>query len=312
MKITQQQSFAIEQKSQQLGFSLFGVSKAGFLEEEAPRLEAFLKQELHGDMAWLANNFDKRTDPTLLVDGAKSIISLGFEYLPELPQPQDDTYKISKYAYGKDYHKVIKKKLIELLHFIQQEIGDITGRAFVDSAPVMEKAWAQKSGLGWMGKNTLIINRKKGSQFFLAELILDIEIEQTGPAKDLCKTCNLCVTACPTDALNTPYQLDAKKCISYLTIELKNEIPNEFKGKMEDWIFGCDICQDVCPWTRNSKPTLEPAFNRYLPWKGFNKRDWQEITDEVFLQVFAGTPVMRAKASGLRKNIEFIYTKIKA
>ena len=309
MKITQQQSFAIEQKSQQLGFSLFGVSKAGFLEEEAPRLEAFLKQELHGDMAWLANNFDKRTDPTLLVDGAKSIISLGFEYLPELPQPQDDTYKISKYAYGKDYHKVIKKKLIELLHFIQQEIGDITGRAFVDSAPVMEKAWAQKSGLGWMGKNTLIINRKKGSQFFLAELILDIEIEQTGPAKDLCKTCNLCVTACPTDALNTPYQLDAKKCISYLTIELKNEIPNEFKGKMEDWIFGCDICQDVCPWTRNSKPTLEPAFNRYLPWKGFNKRDWQEITDEVFLQVFAGTPVMRAKASGLRKNIEFIYTK---
>ena len=312
MKITQQQSFAIEQKSQQLGFSLFGVSKAGFLEEEAPRLEAFLKQELHGDMAWLANNFDKRTDPTLLVDGAKSIISLGFEYLPELPQPQDDTYKISKYAYGKDYHKVIKKKLIELLHFIQQEIGDITGRAFVDSAPVMEKAWAQKSGLGWMGKNTLIINRKKGSQFFLAELILDIEIEQTGPAKDLCKTCNLCVTACPTDALNTPYQLDAKKCISYLTIELKNEIPNEFKGKMEDWIFGCDICQDVCPWTRNSKPTLEPAFNRYVPWKGFNKRDWQEITDEVFLQVFAGTPVMRAKASGLRKNIEFIYTKIKA
>lgn len=306
MKLTQQQSFAIEQKSQELGFSLFGVSKAEFLEHEAPRLESFLKNESHGDMAWLANNFDKRTDPTLLVEGAKSVISLGFEYLPALPMPQDDTYKISKYAYGKDYHKVIKKKLIELLHFIEVEIGEVSGRAFVDSAPVMEKAWAQKSGLGWMGKNTLILNRKKGSQFFLAELILDIELDQTGPVKDLCRTCNLCVEACPTDALNTPYQLDAKKCISYLTIELKNEIPSEFKGKMEDWIFGCDICQDVCPWTKNAAPTLEPAFNRHVAWKDFTKRDWQEITEDVFLKVFAGTPVMRAKAAGLRKNIAFL------
>ncbi|MFT6322667.1 MAG: epoxyqueuosine reductase [Halieaceae bacterium] len=306
MKLTHQQSFAIEQKSQTLGFSLFGVSKAEFLEQEAPRLESFLKKVSHGDMAWLANNFDKRTDPTLLVDGAKSVISLGFEYLPALPLPQDDTYKISKYAYGKDYHKVIKKKLIELLHFIQEEIGDVSGRAFVDSAPVMEKAWAQRSGLGWLGKNTLILNRKKGSQFFLAELILDIELDQTGPVKDLCRTCNLCVEACPTDALNTPYQIDAKKCISYLTIELKNEIPTEFKGKMADWIFGCDICQDVCPWTKNAQPTLEPAFNRHVAWKDFTKRDWQEITEDVFLKVFAGTPVMRAKASGLKKNIGFI------
>lgn len=306
MKINAQQALAIQQKSEELGFSLFGVSKAQFLEEEAPRLESFLNKNHHGEMAWLANNFDKRVDPTQLVEGAKTVISLGLEYLPALPQPQDDTYKISKYAYGKDYHKVIKKKLIELLHYIQQEIGEVNGRAFVDSAPVMEKAWAQRSGLGWMGKNTLILNRKKGSQFFLAELIVDIELEETGPVKDLCRTCNLCVEACPTDALNTPYQLDATKCISYLTIELKNEIPQEFKGQMEDWIFGCDICQDVCPWTKNAMPTLEPSFNRYVAWKDYTKKDWEEITEDVFLKVFAGTPVMRSKIRGLKKNIEFL------
>ena len=306
MKLNPQHGLAIQQKSEELGFSLFGVSKAQFLEKEAPRLESFLKNNGHGEMGWLANHFDKRTDPTLLVDGAKTVISLGLEYLPALPQPQDHTYKISKYAYGKDYHKVIKKKLIELLHFIQAEIGEVNGRAFVDSAPVMEKAWAQRSGLGWMGKNTLILNRKKGSQFFLAELIIDLELEETGPVKDLCRTCNLCVEACPTDALHTPYQIDAKKCISYLTIELKNEIPSEFKGQMEDWIFGCDICQDVCPWTKNAQPTVESAFNRYVGWKDYSKRDWQEITEEVFMKVFAGTPVMRAKITGLKKNIDFL------
>ena len=306
MKINAQQALAIQQKSEELGFSLFGVSKVQFLEEEAPRLESFLNKNHHGEMAWLANNFDKRVDPSVLVEGAKTVISLGLEYLPALPQPQDDTYKISKYAYGKDYHKVIKKKLIELLHYIQQEIGEVNGRAFVDSAPVMEKAWAQRSGIGWMGKNTLILNRKKGSQFFLAELIVDIELEETGPVKDLCRTCNLCVEACPTDALNTPYQLDATKCISYLTIELKNEIPQEFKGQMEDWIFGCDICQDVCPWTKNAMPTLEPSFNRYVAWKDYTQKDWEEITEDVFLKVFAGTPVMRAKVEGLKKNIAFL------
>ena len=306
MILTASQSLQIEQKAQQLGFSLFGVSKAGFLEKQAPVLENWLNQNSHGEMAWMANHFDKRTDPTKLVEGAKTVISLGFEYLPALPQTIDDTYKISKYAFGKDYHKVLKKKLIELLHFIQDEIGEVSGRAFVDSAPVMEKAWAQKSGLGWVGKNTLILNRKKGSQFFLSELIIDVEMEETHPVKDLCKTCNLCVEACPTDALNSPYLLDAKKCISYLTIELKDQIPSEFNGKMDDWIFGCDICQDVCPWTKNAIPTPEPAFNRYLGWKGFDKRDWQEITDEIFLKVFAGTPVMRAKYAGLKKNIGFV------
>lgn len=306
MIISSEQRFAIEQYAYKLGFSLFGSSKAQFLEGDARFLESFLNQNHHGEMAWLANHFDKRTDPTKLVEGAKTVISLGFEYLPEIPQPIDDTYKISKYAYGKDYHKVIKKKLIELLHFIQQEIGAVDGRAFVDSAPVMEKAWAAKSGLGWIGKNTLLLNRKKGSQFFLAELILDLEVEETTPVKDLCKTCNLCVEACPTDALHAPYQLEATKCISYLTIELKNEIPNEFKGKMADWIFGCDICQDVCPWTKNALPTTEPSFNRYVPWKDFSKRDWQEITEDVFLKVFAGTPVMRTKIKGLKRNINFI------
>ena len=306
MILTAEQTLKIEQESQRLGFSLFGVAKAEFLEKEARFLEGWLNANTHGEMQWMANHFDKRTNPTLLVDDAKTVISLGMEYLPVLPQAVDDTYKISKYAYGKDYHKVIKKKLIELLHFIQKEVGDVHGRAFVDSAPVLEKAWAAKSGLGWVGKNTLILNRKKGSQFFLAELILDLELAPTTEVKDLCKTCNLCVESCPTDALHTPYQIDAKKCISYLTIELKDQISNEFKGQMEDWVFGCDICQDVCPWTKNALPSVEPAFNRYNGWKDFSKRDWEEITEEVFVKVFAGTPVMRAKYAGLKKNIGFI------
>jgi len=306
MILTSVQSLKIENEAYRLGFSLLGVSKAGFLDKEARFLTQWLNQNHHGEMAWMANHFDKRTDPTKLVEEAKTIISLGFEYLPEIPQAVDDTFKISKYAYGKDYHKVIKKKLIELLHFIQQEIGEVSGRAFVDSAPVMEKAWAAKSGLGWIGKNTLILNRKKGSQFFLSELILDLEMEETPSVKDLCKTCNLCVEACPTDALHTPYQLDAKKCISYLTIELKEQIPNEFKGQMEDWIFGCDICQDVCPWTKNATPTKEPAFNRFNGWKDFSKSDWQEITEDVFIKVFAGTPVIRTKHKGLKRNINFV------
>jgi len=306
MILTAAQSLKIKQESNRLGFSLFGVSKAGFLEEEAPRLESFLNKNHYGEMAWLANHFDKRIDPTKLVEGAKTVISLGFEYLPAIPQAVDNTYKISKYAYGKDYHKVIKKKLIELLHFIQQEIGEVSGRAFVDSAPVLEKAWAAKSGLGWIGKNTLVLNRKKGSQFFLSELILDIEMEETLPVKDLCKTCNLCVESCPTNALNTQYQLDATKCISYLTIELKSQIPNDFLLQMENWVFGCDICQDVCPWTKNALPTQEPSFNRFNAWKDFSKRDWEEMTEDVFLKVFAGTPVMRAKYKGLKRNIDFI------
>ena len=306
MILTSVQSLKIENEAYRLGFSLLGVSKAGFLDKEARFLTQWLNQNHHGEMAWMANHFDKRTDPTKLVEEAKTIISLGFEYLPEIPQAVDDTFKISKYAYGKDYHKVIKKKLIELLHFIQEEIGEVSGRAFVDSAPVMEKAWAAKSGLGWIGKNTLILNRKKGSQFFLSELILDLEMEETPPVKDLCKTCNLCVEACPTDALHTPYQLDAKKCISYLTIELKEQIPNEFKGQMEDWIFGCDICQDICPWTKNATPTKEPAFNRFNGWKDFSKSDWQEITEDVFIKVFAGTPVIRTKHKGLKRNINFV------
>lgn len=295
----------IQAKAQELGFSLFGVSKAEQLEDEARFLEGWLKNNNHGEMDWMGNYFDKRTNPALLVPGAKSVLSLGFEYLPALPAPQDDTYKISKYAYGKDYHKVVKKKLIELMHFIQTEIGQIDARAFVDSAPVMEKVWAAKSGLGWIGKNTLLLNKKKGSFFFLAEIISDLEWEYDGVVKDFCKTCNLCVEACPTDALSTPYQLEAKKCISYLTIELKNEIPAEFSGQTADWIFGCDICQDVCPWTRNSSPTLEPSFNRHNLWKDFTKNDWEELTEDTFKVLFAGTPVNRTKYKGLKRNINF-------
>ena len=305
MILTASQQVAIEQEAYRLGFSLFGASKAGFLEKEARFLESWLHSNAQGEMSWMANHFDKRTNPTKLVEGSKTVISLGYEYLPALPLPSDNTYKISGYAQGKDYHKVVKKKLIELLQFIQTEIGDVSGRAFVDSAPVMEKAWAARSGLGWIGKNTLLLNRKRGSQMFLAELILDLEMHPTLPVKDLCKTCNLCVEACPTDALNTPYQLDAKKCISYLTIELKNDIPSEFQGKMADWIFGCDICQEVCPWTRNAIPSLEPDFNRYVGWKDFSKKDWEEITEEVFTKVFAGSPVMRTKYKGLKRNIKF-------
>ena len=295
----------IEQEARRLGFSLFGVSKAGFLEKEAHFLTNWLNENSHGEMGWMEGHFDKRVDPTKLVPGAKTVISLGFDYTPEIPQTHDDTFKISKYAYGKDYHKVLKKKLIELLHFIEAQFGAVDGRAFVDSAPVMEKAWAAKSGLGWIGKNTLLLNRKRGSQVFLSELILDMELPVSGPVKDLCKSCNLCVESCPTDALSTPYQLDAKKCISYLTIELKNEIPSEFQGKMADWVFGCDICQDVCPWVKNSQTSVEPQFNRYVGWKGFSKKDWLDITEEVFQSVFAGTPVMRTKYKGLKRNIDF-------
>jgi epoxyqueuosine reductase len=304
--ITAAQKAVIQAKAAELGFSLFGVSKAEQLTAEADFLSDWLKQDHHGEMEWMANHFDKRTNPSLLVPGAKSVLSLGFEYLPALPAPQDDTYKVSKYAYGKDYHKVVKKKLIELMHFMQAEIGELDARAFVDSAPVMEKVWAAKSGLGWIGKNTLLLNKKKGSFFFLAEIISDLEWEYDEVVKDYCKTCNKCVEACPTGALDTPYQLEAKKCISYLTIELRNEIPVEFSTQMADWIFGCDICQDVCPWTRNAIPTLEPAFNRHNLWKDYSKSDWEELSEDAFKIIFAGTPVNRTKYKGLKRNINFL------
>lgn len=284
-----------------------GFSRAEFLEEEAPRLEEWLNKNHHGKMGYMENHFDKRLDPRLLVDGSKSVISLALNYFPNETQIDKDVPKISKYAYGKDYHHVIKDKLKELLAFIREEIGEVDGRAFVDSAPVLDKAWAKKSGLGWIGKNSNLINKKSGSFFFLAELIIDLELEYDGPIKDYCGTCTACIDECPTEAIIEPYKVDGSKCISYLTIELKDEIlPKEFKGKMENWAFGCDICQDVCPWNRFSKPHNEPLFNPHPDLLHLTKNDWQDLTKEVFQELFRKSAVKRTKFEGLKRNIKFL------
>ena len=297
----------IKRKAQDLGFFYCGVSKADFLEEQAPRLEKWLSSGMHGKMDYMEQNIDKRLDPRLLVNNAKSIVSLLLNYYN--PEKQTDTTapKISQYAYGKDYHFVIKDKLKELFQFIHDEIGEVGGRVFVDSAPVMDKVWAEKSGLGWIGKNTNLIHPKEGSFFFIAELILDLELTPDGPLKDYCGTCTKCIDECPTDALIEPYVIDAKKCISYLTIELKDEIiPAEFKGKMNSWMFGCDVCQDVCPWNRFAKKHNEPSFNPHQKLLKMNKVDWQDLTEEVYQEIFKKSAVKRTKISGLRRNINFI------
>ncbi|MBC8112567.1 MAG: tRNA epoxyqueuosine(34) reductase QueG [Verrucomicrobia bacterium] len=302
LTLTQQ----VKQKAAQLGFDFCGVAKADFLETEAPRLENWLNQHMHGSMAYMANHFDKRLDPRKLVLGAESVISLLYNYFPEKEIPSDDTYKISKYAYGTDYHIVIKEKLKELLFFMQTEIGDIHGRAFVDSAPVMDKAWAAKAGLGWVGKHSNLLNRQMGSFFFIAELIVDVKLDYDSPTKDYCGTCTRCIDACPTDAIVEPYVVDGSKCISYFTIELKEQIPADVKGKFENWIFGCDICQDVCPWNRFSKPHQEPQFNPSPELQPMKKQDWEEITAEVFEVIFKNSAVKRTKYAGLKRNIDFV------
>lgn len=295
----------IKQKAKELGFEDIGISKAEFLEEDAPRLEDWLNQNHHGEMAYMANHFDKRLDPTKLVAGAKSVISLSYNYFTE-EKRLAASYKISKYAYGRDYHKVIKKKLTKLLAYIQEEIGEVSGRAFVDSAPVMERAWARNSGIAWQGKNAMMLTKGKGSYHFLSELIIDLDLIADGPVKDYCGTCTKCIDACPTGALYAPQQVDGSKCISYFTIELKNEIPKEYQGKMEDWIFGCDICQDVCPINARAKQHQEPDFKPKTDFLSFSKKEWQEITEEVFEKVFNGSPVRRTKFKGLRRNIDFL------
>jgi epoxyqueuosine reductase len=282
-----------------------GISKAGFLEEEAPRLEAYLKNNFNGQMQYLEKNFDKRLDPTLLVDGAKSVVSLLLNYYPEKEQ-MADTYKISKYAYGQDYHFVIKEKIKELLHSIQTEIGEVSGRAFVDSAPVLDKAWAAKSGLGWMGKSTNLITQKVGSFYFIAELIIDLELQYDYATTDHCGSCTACIDACPTEAIVAPYIVDGSKCISYFTIELKEAIPTEIKGKLDDWVFGCDVCQDVCPWNRFSKAHKEPLFNPHPELLSITKKEWQDITAETFAKVFKDSAVKRTKLGGLERNIKFV------
>ncbi len=289
-----------------LGFSFCGISKAEFLEEEAPRLENWLKQNLHGKMQYMENHFDKRLNPTVLVEGSKSVISLMYNYFPQ-QQQKEDSYKISKYAYGEDYHHVIKEKLKQLVQFITVEIGEINARVFTDSAPILDRAWAKKSGLGWIGKNSMLIHPKQGSFFFLAEIILDVEFDYDTPIKDYCGTCNACVEACPTEAILPNKVVDGSKCISYFTIELKDAIlPNEVKGKFNDWMFGCDICQDVCPWNRFSTPTNELLFSPNQTLLNYSKKEWRELTKEIFNELFKKSAVKRTKFEGLKRNIRFL------
>ncbi len=298
----------IKKIANELGFSFCGISKAEFLEDEAPKLEAWLRLGYQGKMSYLENHFDKRLDPTKLVPGAKSVVSLLYNYYPETIYQVEDKPKLAKYAYGQDYHFLIKDKLKKFIHFIQQKIGEVDGRIFVDSAPVHERALAAKSGLGWIGKNSLLLNKKMGSFFFLAELIIDVELEPDTPIKDYCGSCTACIDACPTDAITQPYVVDGSRCISYLTIELKDAIPTEFEGKMEGWAFGCDICQDVCPWNRHAKPHQTDKLNPQ-GWESFSNAEWNEMTKEVFQKVFKKSAVKRTKFEGLKRNIQYIKQK---
>ncbi len=342
------------------GFMGAGIARAEHMEEEATRLEQWLSKGYHGEMAYMANHFDMRVDPTKLVPGAKSVISLLYNYYPQQDQSppskggggvivgipdarladtrqgnlydedslliancsllteanassdaakpaEEERFKISRYAYGEDYHKVVRRKLKALVTDLKKEIGDFNARVFVDSAPVMERDWAKRSGQGWIGKNTLLINPKKGSYFFLAEIILDVDLEYDHPMRDHCGTCTRCIDACPTEAISPEgYILDGSKCISYLTIELKSAIPDEFKGKMDNWIYGCDICQEVCPWNRFSTPHQEPAFEMSDQFREMKREDWLEITEEIFNELFSKSAVKRAGLEGLNRNIRYL------
>ncbi len=292
----------IKAKAQSFGFAFCGISEAGFLEEDAPRLEAWLNANQHGEMAYMANHFDKRLDPRKLVDGCQTVVSLVYNYFPAAEIAVQD-FKISKYAYGEDYHRVIKDKMQALWDALQNEIGEFSGRMFVDSAPVLEKAWAKKSGLGWIGKNANLIIPQKGSFYFLAELLIDVKASPDGPIKDFCGTCTRCIDACPTEAI-TPYVVDGSKCISYFTIELKDQMPANLNSDFENWIFGCDICQDVCPWNRFSKPHNEPRFEMKL-----QELDWEGMSEEVFQTLFQYSAIKRTKLKGIQRNIDYVKKK---
>lgn len=296
----------IKETAKQLGFTNVGIAKAEFLDNEAPKLEEWLKRNYQGEMRYMENHFDMRLDPRKLVDNAKSVVSLSYNYYTEKKQ-NEESFKISKYAFGEDYHHVVKEKLKILLQRIQQEIGAVHGRCFVDSAPVLERAWATKSGIGWIGKHSLLINKNQGSFFFLAELIIDVELDYDAPfATDHCGTCTACIDACPTDAIVENKVVDGSKCISYFTIELKDAIPTAYKNQFQDWMFGCDICQDVCPWNRFSKPHTEPKFEPNSKLLSMNKKEWKEITEDVFHELFKKSAVTRTKYEGLKKNIQFL------
>ena len=298
----------IKSEALSVGFLSCGISKAEFLSEEATKLENWLKSGFNGEMSYMERNFDKRLDPRLLVPGCKSVISLLFNYYTKKKPKKDHEPKISSYAYGKDYHLVVKDKLRELLLRIKNLVGDVNGRVFVDSAPIMDRVWAKKSGLGWIGKNTNLISKKTGSFFFIAELILDLELEYDHPTTDHCGSCTACIDSCPTNALATPYQIDATKCISYATIELKDNIPDSFKDNMRGWIFGCDICQDVCPWNRFSKNHNEPSFKDKKNITDMSKSQWEDLTREVFDEVFKDSPIQRTGYNGIKRNIDFAFS----
>lgn len=306
MNTAEKYSQLIKAKSKKFGFQNCGISKAGFLEDDANPLENWLKQNFHGEMGYMANHFDKRLDPTLLVEGSKSVISLSYNYFPEDQISTLENFKISKYAYGQDYHEIIKEILNEMVAELKEEIGDFHCRVFVDSAPVLERSWAKKSGIGWVGKNANLITKQSGSFYFLAEIISDLELQEDSPTTDHCGTCTKCIEACPTDAIVSEKIIDGSKCISYATIELKNEIPESFKNKMEDWMFGCDICQDVCPWNRFSAPHHQEKFkpNHFL--ENAKKNDWKELSQELFSETFRKSPVKRTKFAGLKRNIDFL------
>lgn len=296
----------IKREATRIGFDACGISKAQHLEPEARALEAWLNQNLNGQMAYMANHFDKRTDPRLLVDGALSVISLSFNYFNIVQQPEGAP-KLAMYALGKDYHDVLREKLEQLLQYIKEQTGQVNARCFVDSAPVLERAWAQRSGIGWQGKNTNLLTKRTGSYFFLAEIILDVELEYDSPVKDYCGTCTKCIDACPTDAIYAPYKVDGSKCISYFTIELKDEVlPANMKGKFENWMFGCDICQQVCPINSQAKKHNEPLFEPVAELVEMTEADWEQLNEDGFKRIFKGSAVKRTKFKGLKRNISFL------
>jgi len=297
----------IKNRAAQLGFSYCGIARAQQLDEDARRLEAWLSKGMHGQMHYMENHFDLRTNPAQLVPGARSVITLLLNYFPAAQQ-SSEAPKISKYAYGKDYHEVIREKLHLLIDNIKQEIGDISGRGFVDSAPVLERSWALKSGLGWIGKNGNLITKKNGSFFFIATLICDLELEYDSPfTKDYCGSCTKCIDHCPTEAILPNKIIDGSKCISYFTIELKEELlPENMKGKFKNWMFGCDVCQDVCPWNRFSKATTETAFTPLPEILNLSTKEWMELTEETFKAIFKHSPLKRTKFKGIQRNLKFI------
>lgn len=296
----------IKREAMRLGFDSCGISKAEKLDAEAVILEAWLNQNRHGKMAYMANYFDKRIDPRLLVDGARSVISFAYNYYTDKKQP-NDAPQLAMYAYGTDYHEVVKAKLEGLLSFIREKAGAVNGRCFVDSAPVLERAWAARSGVGWVGKNTNLLTKQRGSFFFLAEIIVDVELEYDSPVRDYCGSCTKCIDACPTEAIYEPYKVDGSKCISYFTIELKDEVmPAEMKGKFENWMFGCDICQQVCPINSQASPHNEPQFEPLPELMSMGRNDWQSLSEEAFRKLFRHSPVKRTKFKGLKRNIGFL------